>query len=589
MQFDIFSVITLLGGLALFLYGMGEMGQGLEKAAGQKLHKIIEAVTGNIFKSVLVGAVVTAAIQSSSATTVMVVGFVNAGIMNLKQAVGVIMGANIGTTMTALLISLNSISGAGFVLKLLKPSTLAPLAIIAGVLMASSAKKKRIKDAGQIFIGFGVLFVGLQMMEGTVTGLRDLPQFQALFANLTNPVLGVLAGAGITAIIQSSSASVGILQAVAATGAISYSNAIPIIMGQNIGTCVTALLSAIGASKNGRRASFIHLYFNLIGSIVFLVAIYSIQLVYPFSFWNQQIGSFDIAKIHIIFNVANTLLMLPFSGLLVKLANATVKDDGKEYVVSTSLDERFLKSPGVALEQCRKAVLEMSRLLIENYQMGTNAIMERDISCANTVAENEAHIDKFEFNISQYLVKLNEKPLTDAERKTSNVLIRMVNDFERIGDHCDNFAETANRMISNEVVFTKSARRELAGMFGAVKEALALTMEAYEKNNVDLARRVEPLEDIVDRFKNDLRNAHVQRLNKGKCSVESGVCFLETVVDLERIADHCLNVTFYVLERNNLGNRDMHEYFHDEMRKSRPEYQAYLRYYEDKYYTKAFE
>ncbi|MGI6031250.1 MAG: Na/Pi cotransporter family protein [Eubacteriales bacterium] len=587
MEFTFFDVVTLLGGLALFIYGMGVMGQGLEKVAGQKLHAVIEAVTGNIFKSVLVGAAVTAAIQSSSATTVMVVGFVNAGIMNLRQAVGVIMGANIGTTMTALLISLNSIQGGSFILQLLKPTTLAPLAIIAGVLMASAAKRRKVKEAGQILVGFGVLFTGMQIMEGSVSGLRDLPQFQAVFATLTNPILGVLAGAGITAVIQSSSASVGILQAVATTGAVTYGNAIPIIMGQNIGTCVTAMLSSIGASKNAKRAAFIHLYFNLIGSIIFLVGIYSINAVYPFQFWEENISSFNIAQIHIIFNVANTILMIPFSSMLVRLANATVKDDGQQEQVSTSLDERFLKTPGVALEQCRRAVEKMGALLQENYGMGMNAIMQRDISCINTVEENEAHIDKFEFNISQYLVKLNETALNDSERKTANVLLRMVNDFERIGDHCDNFAETANDIITNEVVFSKGARRELSGMFDAVREMLDLTMEAFGKNDVAAARRVEPLEDIVDRFKNALRDAHVQRLNSGKCTVESGVSFLEIVGDLERIADHCMNVSFYVLESNNSASLDMHEYFHNETRKNQPEYLAYVKYYEDKYYNGA--
>lgn len=582
--FDLFDVIKLLGGLALFMYGMEVMGKGLEKAAGQKLHAIIEAVTGNIFKSVLVGAAVTAAIQSSSATTVMVVGFVNAGIMNLKQAVGVIMGANIGTTMTSLLISMSVIGDDSIILQFLKPTTLAPLAIVAGFLMMVSSKRQKVKEVGEIFIGFGVLFTGLQAMEGAVVGLRDIPQFRALFATLTNPVLGVLAGAGITAIIQSSSASVGILQAVAATGAVSFNSAIPIIMGQNIGTCVTAMLSSIGGSKNAKRAAFIHLYFNLLGSILFLVVTYTYQNLIGFGFWGDTVNSFDIAKIHIIFNVSNTLVMLPFSSLLVKLANATVKE-GEDEKDPTYLDVRFLMTPGVALEQCKRAVNEMGRLLTVNYRLGVHAISERDTSKADEVAENENIIDKFEFNISQYLVKLGEKELNDSERKTSNVLIRMVNDFERIGDHCDSLGEIANTMVEQNITFSKSARKELTAMFGAVEEILDLTINAYQKNDVSLAKRVEPLEDVVDRLKGCLRNRHVQRLNSAKCSVETGIPFLEIIGDLERISDHCLNVSFYVLQANdrNMAHTDMHEYFHDRQHRGQDDYDAYLRLYEARF------
>lgn len=581
---DIFDVITLLGGLALFLYGMNTMGQGLEKAAGEKLHTIIEAVTGNLPKAVLTGAAVTAVIQSSSATTVMVVGFVNAGIMSLKQAVGIIMGANIGTTVTSLLISMNVISGGNILMKFLKPTTLAPLAIFIGMLMIMGAKKQKIKELGEILVGFGVLFTGLQVMEGAVSGLKDVPEFRQVFAVLTNPILGVLAGAGITAIIQSSSASVGILQAVATTGAVTWGSAVPIILGQNIGTCVTAMLSSIGASKNARRAAFIHLYFNVIGSCIFLVAVYALHGIFNFSFWGDTINSFGIAQVHIAFNVINTFIMMPLSGLLVKLAIATVPD-GAEPPVVEELEERFLKTPPIALEQCRRAVIRMAGLARTNYQLGYEAVIDRDLSKAEEVAVNEETIDKMEFNISQYLVKLNELGLNGQERRMSSILLQMVNDLERIGDHCDNLADTAKSMSSQDIAFTDAAHKEINSMFQAVKETLDMTVDAYTNNDSTLARHVEPLEDVVDQFKELLRTRHVERLNKGECTVENGVCFLEVVTDLERIADHCLNVAFYVLEQNDPSLQDMHSYYYDTERQQNSDYEEFLTYYKNKYYN----
>lgn len=586
---DIFKAISLLGGLALFIYGMTVMGQGLEKVAGNRMQKIIEALTGNILNGVLVGAAVTAVIQSSSATTVMVVGFVNAGIMSLKQAVGVIMGANIGTTVTALMISLNMIDGSSIFLKLVKPSTLAPIAIVVGVIMMLSSKKKRARHVGEILVGFGVLFTGMYTMESAVSGLRDMPAFRNIFAAFShNPFLGVLAGCAVTAIIQSSSASIGILQAVAMTGLINFSSAVPIILGQNIGTCVTAVLSGMGATRNAKRAAAIHLYFNIIGTTIFLIGIYGIQSLYPFPFWNNTMTSFDIAKFHILFNVTNTLMQLPFSGGLVHLANITIKGDKAEEFddISAALDDRFLVTPSVALEQSRQMSADMGRLALENYYRGVSCILEGRPELYAEMEKAEHRIDKMEYKISQYLVKIGNTDLSITESRVSSLLYQMVNDFERIGDHADNLGEIGVALDNDGQCFTEEAKGELSAMFDAVEEIIKTTLAAYEDWSDAIARCVEPLEEVVDMFRDTLKNRHVERLSNNRCTVESGVYYLEIITNLERIADHCSNIAFHVMQRNDPKKKDMHSYLNELHRGGQQEYDAYFKYYRSKFYSR---
>lgn len=582
--FNVFNIVALLGGLALFIYGMIVMGQGLEKVAGARLQKIIETLTGSVLKGVLVGAVVTGVIQSSSATTVMVVGFVNAGIMSLAQAVGVIMGANIGTTVTALMISLNMVSGSSFLLQALKPVHLAPLAIVVGLLLMTIGKNQKKKEVGEILIGFGVLFTGLTAMETSVSALRELPQFGQLFATLSNPFLGILAGFVVTAIIQSSSASVGILQAVTQSGAVPVSSMVPIILGQNIGTCVTALLSSVGANRNARRAAFIHLYFNVIGTIVFIAGIYSLRQFVALPFWEATANSFTVAKFHIFFNITNTVILLPFNRFLIKLANVTVKDRPGDKKEVTRLDERFLANPTVALSQCKKAAVDMCHLCVENFRLGCQAVMNGDTSVLPQMNENEHIIDKTEFAINQYLVKVNTKTLSAEEHAISDQLFHSVGDFERIGDHSDNLSEIADGMNRQGIQFTGAAISGLNAMIAAVNEILRLTHEAFENGDVEVAKQVEPLEEVVDLFRDALKAQHITRLGEGSCTVEAGVFYLEMISNLERIADHCSNIAFYVIAQKHANQKlNPHDYL-KEMQKGE-EFNTYFTYYEDKFYN----
>lgn len=582
--FNIFNILTLVGGLALFIYGMGIMGQGLEKVAGARLQKIIEALTGNVMKGVLVGAVVTGAIQSSSATTVMVVGFVNAGIMNLTQAVGIIMGANIGTTVTSLMISLNVISGGNIIMQMLKPIHLAPLAIAIGVILLTTAKSQKKKEIGEVLIGFGILFTGLNRMEVSVSALRELPQFAHIFATLSNPILGILAGLTITAIIQSSSASVGILQAVAQSGVVTVSSMVPIILGQNIGTCVTALLSSVGASKNARRAAFIHLYFNVMGTMVFIVGIYTIKQFVLLPFWESTVNSFTVAKFHVIFNIANTFLLLPFNKGIVKLANATLKDSPEEKREVTRLDERFLTNPTVALSQCKKAAVDMCHLCVENFKLGCRAVMNSDISVLREMEDNERIIDKTEFAINQYLVKVNSKTLSEEEHGISDQLFHSISDFERIGDHADNLSEIAEGIDRQGIQFTGKAVLGLNAMISAVTEILDLTYKAFENNDMELAKRVEPLEEVVDMFRDTLKAQHISRLGERSCTVEAGVLYVEIIGNLERIADHCSNIAFYVIVQKS-GNKKLNPHDYLKEMQNGEEFNTYFGYYKDKFYN----
>ncbi len=586
---NISMIASLLGGLGLFLYGMKVMGDGLEKTAGEKLQKIIQSLTGNIMKGVLVGTVVTGVIQSSSATTVMVVGFVNAGMMTLPQAVGVIMGANIGTTVTAQILRLGDIQSDVWYLQLVKTQNLAPIAVIVGIVMMLMMRKQKVKEIGEIVLGFGVLFMGMEMMSSSVQVLKDAPWLLSMFTSFKDtPILGVLTGTAVTAIIQSSSASVGILQAMASTGMITYGSAIPIVLGQNIGTCVTALLSSIGTAINAKRAAMIHLYFNIIGTIVFLIVIYVVQGFIGFPFWNDTVNRGNIADFHSIFNITNTLMLLPFAGSLVWLANVTVgyRKRKQEERKSNSLDERFLNAPNVAIAQCRDEIVKMGLLAMKNVRLAADAVVGRNKDAIAILEENENIIDEMEVSLNQYLVLITDKDLNESESRTVSEMFHAVTDIERMGDHAKNISEIYKDNLEKNVEFSDSARKELDLMFGAVSEIMENTIAAYRDKDIFLAKKVEPYEEVVDMFNDTLKNKHIERLKTQKCSILAGISFIEMIGNLERIADHCSNVALSVLKMNSDVSFDAHAYAREMHQSPDEEFNRYFREFEDKYYSK---
>ena len=582
MEFNVLSVVQLVGGLALFIYGMTTMGKGLERAAGSKLEKTLEKMTGNLFSALLMGLVVTMVIQSSSATTVMVVGFVNAGIMTLRQSVGVILGANIGTTITAQILRLDS-GGVtdNIVMQMLKPSNLAYVVVLVGVIIMMLAKKRRTRDIADIFTGFGILFIGMSVMEGSVAPLADLPQFAELFAAISNPVLGVLVGTGVTAIIQSSSASVGILQALSTTGAITWSAAIPIILGQNIGTCITAFLSSLGGSKNARRTAMVHFYFNLIGSIVFIVGIYAIQYTIGFPFWDAPIDKGGIANFHTFFNVTNTILFLPFTGLLVKLATWSVPSGEVQEDPLAKLEPRFLTTPALALEQAQRCIAEMGEAAKQNFKLATEPLFNSSVAPNEDVfREHESFLDRAEVEIGRYLTNIHNIRSVDQRRQTAEMM-HSLSDFEKIGDYAQNIFGRMDEFRQAELSFSPSAAQELRTMCAAVSEALDLTVEGYVNRSVSLSRTVEPLEEVVDTLKERLKSRHIERLSNSECTMQTGIPFLDIVHDLEKISDHCSNIAIYTIQ---LGE-GAEEFDTKEEFKATPQFAEKLRYYQQKYLT----
>ena len=570
------NIISLLGGLGMFLYGMNAMGDGLEKSAGKKMQQIIEALTSNVIKGVLVGIIVTALIQSSSATTVMVVGFVNAGVMTLGQAVGVILGANIGTTVTAQILRLSDIQSSG-VLSFFKPDFLAPIAIAVGVWLIMFAKSKKSKDIGQIFAGFGVLFIGMDFMESAVSGLKEMPWIGEAFAAMgKNPILGVLTGTVVTALIQSSSASVGILQAVAASGLITFSSAVPIILGQNIGTCITAILSSIGTTKNAKRTAAIHLSFNVLGVVIASVAIYGFNAIVGIPGWDGGITRGGIADFHTLFNVANAIVLLPFYKLLVKIAYALVPEKGKKNEDAHNLlDERFLQTPSVAIAQAMKAMVNMMGEAIKTFKDCTDLVFTADKNVATRmeeIAENEDVIDIAESEITKYLVKVSEHDLSVEENNTSSGIFHSIMDIERIGDHALNISEIAENMYNNDIKFSSNAEVELKNMIAAVEEIMNLCMKAYKENDIDAAMRIQPLEAVIDALKSNLRQFHINRLSKQECDISSGIAFLDIVNNLERISDHCSNIGMAAEQRIKTISFDPHEYSKNSDAKNSDEY-----------------
>ena len=586
MEFGFFQVVDLLGGLALFLYGMSLLGGGLEKLSGGHMEKTLERLTNNVFKSVALGALITAAVQSSSATTVIVVGLVNAGILKLRQAIGVIMGANIGTTITAHILRLSDIGGDNFFLRLLKPTTLAPLIAIVGILLITSKKQVR-RDWGQIFLGFGILFTGMFAMEASVSGLRDLPQFREAFATLSNPILGVLAGAIVTGIIQSSSASIGILQALSSTGIVTFSAAFPIIMGQNIGTCVTPMLASIGANKNAKRTAMVHLYFNIIGTIIFLIAIYAIQYTIGLPFWNLPVNRGSIANFHTVFNVTVTLLFIPFTRLLEKLACWTVREKGGEETPDTVnlLDDRFMVSPGLALSKARSTVVQMAHLAYGNYSECCTLFHKYDPKLVEHIRENENLIDKMESRLGAYMLKLTEHELTESESRSISEVLQLMSEFERIGDYSINVQECALSMYEKDIRFSEGALRELDVIASAVDEIVNIAVIATETSNLALTMDIEPLEENIDLIQETLKAKHIDRLKMGLCSVDAAFPFVETLANLERISDHCSNIGVYLIgHEGTQRDLDRHEYIRRIHKGETDDYNNKFAFYEQKYY-----
>jgi len=559
---DFFSVLSMIGGLALFLYGMHVMGDGLSKVSGGKMEKILESLTSNPLKAVGLGALVTAVIQSSSATTVMVVGFVNSGIMKLSQAVGVIMGANIGTTITSWILSLSGIQSDSFFIKMFKPTSFSPILAIIGVAFLLFAKSEKKKDIGTIFLGFAVLMFGMESMSSAVKPLADVPEFTGILTAFSNPLLGMLAGAVLTAVIQSSSASVGILQALCVTGAVSYSVAIPIILGQNIGTCVTALLSAIGAKKNAKRAAMVHLYFNIIGTAVFLVVFYGLHMVLDFQFMGQAANAAGIAVAHSAFNVFATCILLPFSKGLEKLACITIRDEKEENDETEGLqllDERFLDKPALAMEQSRTVANYMADASRDCMLEALSLFQEYKGELEDKIVEDEDKVDKYEDALGTYLVRLGQKDLSQRDSRDLSVILHCIGDFERISDHGVNIMESAKELHDKGLKFSDKALAELAVISRAVEDIVKLSYQVFKERDFKLAKKVEPLEEIIDELNQELKTRHVDRLREGKCTIEQGFILSDVLTSLERISDHCSNIAVCISQIAE-GSYETHSY-----------------------------
>lgn len=587
---DIFGVLSLIGGLAIFLYGMDLLGEGLTGASGGKLEKILEKLTSNPLKAVLLGAGVTAVIQSSSATTVMVVGFVNSGIMKLSQAVGVIMGANIGTTITSWILSLTGIESSNIFISLLKPTSFSPVLAAVGIVFLMFLKKDSLKNPGKIMIGFALLMYGMDAMSSSVAPLAEVPQFASILTAFSNPVLGMLAGMLFTAIIQSSSASVGILQALCSTGILSYATALPIIMGQNIGTCVTALLSSIGATKNGKRAAIIHLYFNVIGTVTFMIVFYALNAVIHFSFLNLTAQEFGIAVIHTAFNIITTAYLLPLRKVLEKLAYATIKLDDNEKRIMDSrsgnefalLDDRFLEAPSLAVEHCKQVINKMADISRESLFISMSLIGGYDEEQALRVGELETRADKYEDALGTYIMKISTKNLKKEDSEMLNVMLHCIGDFERISDYACNLCDSARELQQKNMQFSPKAETELDILSSAVREAVDISFDAFKSNNKNEADKVEPLEELIDTLAVELKARHIRRLREGKCTIELGFAHSDILNNLERVADHCSNIAVDVIQSDQL-EFDAHEYLDRIKNKDNQQFARDYKAYKEKY------
>ena len=577
---SIFNLFTLFGGLAMFLYGMNIMGESLEKLGGGKFERILEKLTNNPIKGVLLGAMVTAVIQSSSATTVMVVGFVNSGIMRLSQAIGVIMGANIGTTVTSWILSLSGIQGDSLFINLLKPANFTPVLALIGLAMQMVSKDDKKHNIGNILLGFSVLMFGMESMSGAVKPLADVPQFTSILTMFKNPVLGVLAGAVLTAVIQSSSASVGILQALSATGQITFGAAIPIILGQNIGTCVTALISCVGANKNAKRAAMVHLYFNIIGTIVFLTVFYILNALIRFSFIDSAVNAFNIAVVHTIFNLTATLLLLPFSKGLEKLAMLTIRDDKQEEQVNL-LDERFLITPSYAVERSMTLTTDMAYIAQEAFENALKCVDSFSEKRYAMVVEDENKTDEYEDRLGTYLVKISGHDLSVKDSQKVSLLLHAIGDLEQITDYALKIAGLGKEISTKKIEFSEKAKTELDILRRAVAEILDLTINAFASGDRRSAEKVEPLEDLIDEVRVELKTRHINRLQNGKCTVELGFIFSDFIGSLEKISDCCLNIAVSLIQLSD-ENYETHQYLSEEKetnQKYRDRYNEYCKKY----------
>ncbi len=583
---NVYDILNLLGGIALFLFGMHTLSASLEKLAGGKLETWLEKATSRPIKGVVLGAIITAVIQSSAATTVMIIGFVNSGLMKLSQAIGVIMGANIGTTATSWLLSLQSISGSdGFsFLNLLKPTTFTPVLAVIGVILIMFTKSDKKKTIGMILAGFAVLMFGMNSMSSATAGLAENETFCNILMMFSNPVLGVVAGAVLTAVLQSSSASIGILQSIAiSTGKVTYSVALPLLLGQNIGSCVTALISSVGANKPAKRVAFVHLYFNVIGTVVFLSIFYLLNAFISMPFMEESLNAVGIAVIHTGFNVLATALFMPFTKQLEKLACLTVRDDSNdEKLTPMLLDERLLKTPSVAIEQCRNVCIRMARLTQETLKMSMEVVTTYDAKKCAEVIDNENAIDIFEDKIGSYILKISSKDLSENDSKIVSSMLHTIGDLERISDHAVNIVEAAEEMHSKKIKFSQQALRELPVIVNAVSEILDMSINAFINNDVNLAKNVEPLEDVIDQLRSDLKTRHIERLRNGKCTIELGFILQDLLTNFERVSDHCSNIAVYLIQISD-NSMDTHEYMNELKKLDRSEFMDEFNDYKNKY------
>lgn len=582
---DFFGILQLVGGLCLFLFGMDTMGNGLTRASGSRLEHILESLTSSVPKGVLLGCLVTAVIQSSSATTVMMVGFVNSGIMNLRQVIPVIMGANIGTTITAWLLSLTGLEGDSFFIQMLKPMSFSPVLGAVAIVFIMFCKSEKKKDIGFVLIGFAVLMYGMDIMSSAVEPLRDVPEFISILTMFSNPVLGVAAGTVFTAAIQSSSASVGILQALCLTGSMNYATVIPIIMGQNIGTCVTAIISSIGASKNAKRVAAVHLSFNIIGTVLFLAAFYIANALADFDFMNSTVGPENVAMIHSIFNISSTLVLLPFYRQLEKLAIVMVKDAPDKKVQDETLimlDERFMETPSVAVMQCKTVSHKMANLSRDSIMAAMNLFDLYDEDKFNYVSKLESKIDRYEDALGDYIVKLSRLDVTLTDSKEISMILHNIGDLERISDHAMNIAETAQELYRKKLTFSDDARDELSVYMNAVREVVNMAVDSFIEMDINKAAKVEPLEEVIDALHSEIKSRHVKRLQRGKCTIELGFILQDLGTNLERVADHCSNLAVCAIETQH-DQFDMHHYIKNIKKYDTDHFTDRVNEYENKY------
>ena len=579
------DVLAMVSGLCIFMFGMHTLSASLEKFAGGRIEALLNKMTSNPVKGVFLGAAVTALIQSSAATTVMMVGFVNSGLMKLSQVIGVIMGANIGTTATAWLVSLSSLGGgdASGIMKIFSFDTVTVIIAVVGIVLAMFTKSDKKKTVGTILVGFSLLMFGMNMMSDASEKLKDVPEFTRLMTMFSNPILGVLAGALLTAVLQSSSVSIGILQSISnQTGTITYAIALPILLGQNIGSCVTALISSIGANKNAKRVAIIHLYFNVIGTIVFLALFYLVTSIFELPFINDRLNAVGIAVIHSVFNILATALFLPFTKQLEKLACLTIRDSKDDEMKMPMLDKRLLNTPAVAIEQCKNVAYKMAELTRKTLLMSMDLIDEYDAKIAAEVAENENTIDIYEDKIGSYILQVASKDLSVTDSQAVSNLLHTIGDLERISDHAVNITEAAEEMHNKKVRFSEAAESEMAVMTAAIREILDMSFDAFLNSDVALAKEVEPLEDVIDGLRTELKNRHVDRLRDGICTIELGFILQDLLTNYERVADHCSNIAVCLIQIKE-NSMDTHEYINELKKLEKSEFMDEFNDYRSKY------